>query len=326
MVINSNEIKILFFIHIPKTAGTSFRKAAEDYYGLEHVCYDYAPHSRETSAIVIQNVYEKKDHFSFLNKLNENSIEFLSGHVNANKYIDILGARNSVVFMRDPIQRVLSEYNHFVRNFGYEDDFKSFYTKPPFINRLKRMLSGVPIQAIGFVGLTENYSDSLNQINARYATKIPNLELNKGRSQTSNPYEFDPEDLQVLENLNQEDIELYRQCVELFDQRAVLWQSGKPYVHATLQQVSHKSLSGWAWWDISDESVVVEVLVEDRVLGEAEAKDLRPGILRLGLPRLGYVGFHFQYPDELPTGTKLTCRVKETGQVIGNVVLNDAVS
>ena len=68
----------MFFIHIPKTAGTSFRKAAEEYYGLERICYDYAPHSGETSKIVIQEVYENKDNFSFLKKLNDNSIEFVN--------------------------------------------------------------------------------------------------------------------------------------------------------------------------------------------------------------------------------------------------------
>jgi hypothetical protein len=312
----------LFFIHIPKTAGTSFRKAAEEYYGLERICYDYAPHSGETSKIVIQEVYENKDNFSFLKKLNDNSIEFVSGHVHASKYIDILGARNSVVFMRDPIQRVISEYNHFVRNFGYEGDFESFYTKPPFINRQRRMLAGIPYQAIGFIGLTEDYSNSLNQINERYATKIPDLELNKGRNSTHEPYKLDPEVIKKLEILNQEDIDLYRQCVDLFEQRTVLWQAGKSFVHAALQQVSCKSLSGWAYWDNSDEAVIIEILIEGVVLGEAVAKDLRPGILRLGLPRLGHIGFHFQYPNELSVGTKLTCRVKETEQFIGSVQLD----
>ncbi|BBB25592.1 sulfotransferase family 2 domain-containing protein [Amphritea japonica] len=311
----------MFFIHIPKTAGTSFRKAAEKYYGLEHVCYDYSPSSRESSDIVIQEVYENNDNFSFFKKLDDNSIEFLSGHVHACKYIDIFGARNSVVFMRDPIQRVVSEYNHFVRNFNYEGDFESFYTKPQFINRLKKLLTGVPYQAIGFVGLTESYSSSLDQINERYSTMIPDLELNKGRSYTHEPYKLDIEVINRLEAINQEDIDLYRQCVDLFEQRTILWKSGKPFVHAALQQVSHKSLSGWAWSDTSDEAVTIEILIEDKVLGEVISTDFRPGMLRIGLPRGGYVGFHFQYPYELPAGTTLICRVKETGQVIDTVRL-----
>ena len=62
-------------------------------------------------------------------------------------------------------------------------------------------------------------------------------------------------------------------------------------------------------------AVAIEVLLESEVLGETAAKDLRPGVLRRGLPRLGYVGFHFQFPNELPTGTQLICRVEETGQI-----------
>ena len=39
----------LFFIHISKTAGSSFRVAAERYFGKEHVFYDYGPKANETN-------------------------------------------------------------------------------------------------------------------------------------------------------------------------------------------------------------------------------------------------------------------------------------
>ena len=39
----------LFFIHIPKTAGSSFRVAAEQYFGSEATYFDYGNGSKETS-------------------------------------------------------------------------------------------------------------------------------------------------------------------------------------------------------------------------------------------------------------------------------------
>lgn len=307
----------MFFIHVPKTAGTSFRKAAEKYFGSSNVCYDYAPHSSETSDIIIESIYRQKDFLDFFYYCVKNNKRFLSGHVSANKYIDFFGCRNSVVFFRDPIQRIISEYHHFVRVNGYSGDFKSFYTKPHFIDRQKKILSGVPLTVLGFVGLTEKYLDSLHQINDRYEADIPNLELNRGRSSTDEEYSLDPDVLDELKRLNHDDIRLYQQCVELFEQRTRLWATGMPFVHAAIQNVNPKSLSGWAWWDKSDNAVVVEILFEGRVLGEAVAHDLRPGLLRFGLPRRGYVGFHFTYSSGLPVGSEVSCRVKETGQFIG---------
>ena len=37
------------FVHIPKTAGTSFRLGADQYFGEKMVCRDYGPKAPETS-------------------------------------------------------------------------------------------------------------------------------------------------------------------------------------------------------------------------------------------------------------------------------------
>lgn len=315
---------IVFFVHIPKTAGTSFRKAAESYFGSDHVCYDYAPASVETSDLVREEIYQKKDFSAFYKKYSAIDKNFLSGHVHAGKYIGLFGARDTVVFLRDPIQRTISEYKHFCRDLGYEGDFRSFYREPGFIDRQKKMLSAVPLMAFGFVGLTERYEESLRQINDRYDTRIEGMELNRGRKSIGQDYDLEPEVLAELQQLNREDLALYQQAVELFAQRERLWQEGLPFVHGAIQQANPKSLVGWAWWDRSDEPVVVEVLHEGRVLGEASAHDLRPGMLRFGLPRYGYVGFRVVYPRPLPAGAKVICRVKATGQLLGEASVQPA--
>ena len=98
----------IFFVHIPKTAGTSFRKSAEFYFGSDKVIYDYSTKSPETSELVNNSIYEDKDPFFFSELVHEQLVEFLSGHVPAVKYVHLFGVGQTVTFLRDPIQRVMS--------------------------------------------------------------------------------------------------------------------------------------------------------------------------------------------------------------------------
>lgn len=75
----------LFFVHVPKTAGTSFRKSAEECLGVDAVEYDYEPTSLETTDIIRRWVYEKNDFFELNNHFQTSCMSFLSGHVPASK-------------------------------------------------------------------------------------------------------------------------------------------------------------------------------------------------------------------------------------------------
>lgn len=58
-----NKNRILF-IHIPKTAGTSFRLASKDYFKEDNTYFDYSLNSVETSEIIKQKIYTENDFFS----------------------------------------------------------------------------------------------------------------------------------------------------------------------------------------------------------------------------------------------------------------------
>lgn len=88
----------IFFVHVPKTAGTSFRKSAESYFGEGAVLYDYSAQSEETSPLVNSHVYQQPDLFEFYHAQKSNRFAFLSGHVNAGKYMHLFGACHTVTF------------------------------------------------------------------------------------------------------------------------------------------------------------------------------------------------------------------------------------
>ena len=70
----------ILFVHIPKTAGTSFRIAAQEYFGKKNTFYDYSSKSDETSKEIIDTVYSAKDPYKFYSMLSKHEHSFLSGH------------------------------------------------------------------------------------------------------------------------------------------------------------------------------------------------------------------------------------------------------
>ena len=306
----------MFFVHIPKTAGTSFRKAAESFYGSDNVLYDYSYSSHETSHLINDLIYNKKDSFLLKKYVQENDHVFLSGHVPANKYIHVFGARNTLTFLREPVQRVVSEYNHFVRHNGYKGSLSSFYVKDAFINRQSKMLHNIPLESLGFIGITEFYDECLAIVNSDFKSQINSVEMNLGRGDKSKSYSLPISQLQEIVELNQDDIVLYEKAKKIFLNRKEIFSSGLPFAHGAVQQRNEKSVSGWAWWSNSDEPVNLNVEYDGEVLANISATALRAGMLRLNLPRDGYVSFHVNFSKPIAEYANIVVKVADTGQIL----------
>ena len=85
----------LFFIHISKTAGSSFRVAAERYFGKEHVFYDYGPKANETNPDIRTLDYEKRDRYAAGMKIVEKA-KFLAVSVGKMRILDGLSWKNAI--------------------------------------------------------------------------------------------------------------------------------------------------------------------------------------------------------------------------------------
>lgn len=307
----------IVFIHIPKTAGTSFRLGANRYFGENHICCDYGPLSQETSEIVQQRMIKKTDPWHFKNAFEGKKYLFMSGHYQDLRYVRILGVEGSVVFLREPLQRILSEYKHFVRHNNYKKGFGEFYRTKQFINRQSKMMRGIPWASIGFIGITEYYDTSLNLFNDRFGVSFTRFEENLSRKTIVEDYELDPDQERELRQLNSDDISLYRQACRQFEWRVRLAKENRVFSRGMIAAFNNQRLIGWAVYDEGDDPVEVEVSVNGKSVGNTVSSEVRPQLQALGLRRGGFVGFSLEIP-KLSPGDEVTAFVANTGQPLAN--------
>jgi hypothetical protein len=207
----------LVSIHIPKTAGTSFRIAAQRYFGERNVVKDYETNSPDTSQIILDTVYSGNKNF-FVNDLVNKRIRFFTGHFNALKYLDILDANVKwCVFFRNPVQRVISEYKHRVKYENYKESLEYFYSLEKNCNIQHKCIRGLLLDDC-FIGITEAYDKSIDLFNISEGYEFEKLKLNVNTSETDS-LSFLEEHYKPIEENNALDVELYNDALKKFNQR-----------------------------------------------------------------------------------------------------------
>ncbi len=149
----------IFFVHIPKTAGTSWRNAIARHEGVKLLC-DYGPGSRLTSPELTAQAYGQGDARTLLDGL-DNQRLVIAGHVGYDKYGHLTTQENTVTILRNPVERLISEYQHISRNDPESvPDFREFVEEDGQQNRQDKMIFGIQPQSAQ-VGLSSHYSDFL---------------------------------------------------------------------------------------------------------------------------------------------------------------------
>jgi hypothetical protein len=205
-----SSIEPLVFIHIPKTAGTSFRLALEEELGPEAFLRDYGLEAPETSELVKRTVYNDCKNRLYQEVVLQ-KIYCLSGHFHASKYTDIFNCNvRMITFLRDPLQRTISEYQHYTRHLGYQGSLEDFCNRTEQYNRQSQLISGFDLEDFFFIGLTEFYEESIVYFNQITGWELPCYQENVGRQQLADKYYLNNSLMQCVQEVNLQDIELYK--------------------------------------------------------------------------------------------------------------------
>lgn len=313
----------VFLIHIPKTAGTSLRKAAERYLPQGKVEYDYGADSNETTPSVLRRVYDEDDRFALIQDMNDAGTELLVGHVPLGKYLPLFGVSRCLSMVREPAARLVSEFNHLTRSEGLDMPFEDFLRLANQLDRQTRLLGAVPPEAMGFVGLTERYADSVRILNRALGWELRCLDLNRAPSDRLRVEDLGPEVMAEIRERHVRDVRLHERVLRLLRDRVELMDAGHAFVHGLVESVDQKSIRGWAWYEPrhQDTAVELELLQGGDVIATTAAVQPRLDLASWFLPRRGYVGFEF----DVVGATDLQVRVRGTGQVLAFGAGDDGV-
>jgi hypothetical protein len=207
-------------IHIPKTAGTSFRWALEKQFGQSQVVRDYGPEAIDTSEIVRKHLYEKPQSTGpaeLIKEMSDGDSKVLIGHFPLQKYANYFKPENIISFVRDPLIRTCSEYLHRIGNASFSGSFSDYIQQPGSQAPQSWYLEGAPAQTI--IGITDQYRESLGYINNVFDWKLKAGKKNVawfkgGRKFAKN---LSKKELDLFYDLNERDINFYQNAKQRFE-------------------------------------------------------------------------------------------------------------
>lgn len=207
----------LISIHIPKTAGTSFRNTLKAVYGNNSVIRLDIELDKP-----ILKINEKEYHETHFPK----GTKVVQGHFN----LPLLKKRFQwdekevpiITWLRDPVERVISNYYYLAKRLREElkEDKKGLNILPKMQrtlleyaadelnqNRMTKHLTGINLQDLFYIGLVESYEDDLNRLGNKLGWEnIPHYQYNQTGTKRN---DLSSEVYQQIAEWNQEDIALY---------------------------------------------------------------------------------------------------------------------
>lgn len=297
------------FIHIPKTAGTSFRRAAEKYFPEKSIIRNYGPKSPETQE-GIRLLDLGKDQYPLVRFMNSVSWDFYCGHVNFNETCAFSQVNRVVTFVRDPVEQVISHFSHFKRWYGYQKSIEDFVQARTTQNLQSKYLSSVDIRMLGLVGITEKFDESVEIFNKTFDCQFEVMHQNANDLRK----EYDKDLKALIRECNQDDLILYENALELHRQRYRIFRDNQTWVHGSGQLTPAGMVRGWAYPAVGDQPVELTVLVNDQAVSDLFATEPRNHLRQFGSPRAGYTGFSQKL--DVKEGDSVKVLVRSTGQVL----------
>ena len=213
---------MIFSVHIPKTAGTSFARALEARFGKTLAFY-YGVHDPKTT----EGLRVPREELAGpAGELAARGFECLHGHYHVRNVLPLIGDPANVwTWLRDPVERTLSQFDFFKerplelkelaeRVKAGEVTVGEFAAIKSVRDLQARYLKGFELANYGFVGITEHFELGLASL---FGGDAPTLK--RRYNATNEKAEVTPAQRNKIAALNARDMRLYAEGLRLFVDR-----------------------------------------------------------------------------------------------------------
>jgi len=303
----------VFFVHIPKTAGSSLNVAAAKALGEDNIEMDYGPSAPETTPLVHQFMYNGNvvDQFSFFEAFQKNQKRWITGHVSADRYINLFGALNTLAFVRDPAARVISEYNYLQRRQTQTPSFTDYYRSPDETNKQYRMIGTLPWQAFRLVGTQERYDECISLL--KKSLEMPLSAIHTNVAPPKDATKPSDETIKDIQKWNERDYQFVAQVRGYLKKQIQAHTEGHVFCYHDTGFAPDTHVIGWAFYKQNTRPVTVELLIDGVRRQSVQAVEARPELQLIGTPRQGHCGFRFVLAP-YTTASHIMVRAAETEQ------------
>ena len=232
---------MLVSVHMPKTAGLSFRASLEEQFGeqFQHDYQDYplaqAPQARREQAQRFGAQVKAADFAS---------VGCIHGHFLPLKYLPLADKMpcTFVTWLREPVARLVSHYHYWQRSYDPAGDSTSplhrrvveegwslerFCLAPELRNIYTEFLWGFPADRLDFIGITEFFPEDLRYFSREILGNNVRAHTLNTRVDSGAP-DLDGSARATLERFHAADMALYRRALRLRGQRRNAWPSCDP--------------------------------------------------------------------------------------------------
>lgn len=219
-----------FFLHIPKTAGTTFRHVL---YNSFHPTAIFPNRKELTTQFNGKYPEVKKLKNLEIPKLLQKENKIICGHYPI-RITEIFPKNCKIlVFYRNPLDRIISQiwhlktHNSKFKNYSIDEIISD---RLPFIGNLQANMSGIKdantsgeeiyniLSKFDFIGNTEKFQDSLDLCNETFGWKLRNIKK-ENKAKSNYKMIFNEEQIQLIKEYSSLDQKVYRQATKIFTER-----------------------------------------------------------------------------------------------------------